>query len=169
MKIRLGFVSNSSSASYFITLKGKMKDINTLLIDSFSFVTWDDTLITRIEENILRTKTSIKHIEEKTDSFIYESLEELTASLVQLEKDKDYMLTAGYLTESYDSTITDIILRTYGVSKTEEHERVVLSHHTVMHNTYIDGGLSKVLQELVMVSAFENYYDVDINFHIEKE
>jgi hypothetical protein len=115
MKIRNGFVSNSSSASYILTLSGKKDHIEALLNESCEWLLWNDNYRLRTEEDISRTKHSLKKMEEGGDSFLFESKESLRLRLEKLTKRLEFITSRDLKYEE----LASYAFETFGIKRTD--------------------------------------------------
>lgn len=169
MKIRLNHVSNSSSASFILTLVGTTKDINELINDSICFYSWSDELEKRLRNDITYTKNSITRLEQGKEHFLDESIDELKERIVQLESDLAMLGTGREFHGRTDlDNFNSMVLRNYGISKTDTSTGVVkLSYFTSMHNCYTES-LPQIIHELVLYHAFEKT-NIQLTCEIEKD
>jgi len=153
MKIRYGFVSNSSSASYIITLSGDMKDINQLIVESIQFVGWNNELEERLNEDVTRLKKSITRLEQGKESFLDRPIEEQKSRLAQAIADLETITTNRDKTELVD--YANLVLRNYDINRIDMYNGdVKLSASTSMHNCYTEG-LPRIMHEIVLQQVFE--------------
>lgn len=167
MKVRLGFVSNSSAASYIITLGGNIKDINKLIIESVQFVSWNNELKENIKYNIARTEKTITDLECGKEHFLISSVEEQQYQLQQLKADLEYLGDSEHFLHSDCLEYATIVLRHYYITRTDMYNGdVKLSYFTSMHNCYTEG-MPQILHELILYHAFEKT-DVKLTCEIDK-
>lgn len=168
MKIRLGFVSNSSSASYYIRLIGSKENRNKAIFNAIDYLDWDGELKERIKDNIKYTKASIARLEQKTDKFLFETKEELEDRLEDLEKDLRYLeQDRNYERKDYVERLIEISLRWYGIGIKVYENETRLESFTTMHNNYTEG-TPRIFQELILKNAFEPSTDLKIEQRVDK-
>jgi len=173
MKIRNGFVSNSSSSSYIVNVEGaSMDDFCRNLYSEYRWYIFNiESFLKTVKRQKTKTENYIKDILEKGDepdnSFssmnehfckMYQTrLEELTKIETEIEKNSE----DGKL--NYDADPEDVIkmvLNYYGVKLTNTlNDGVQLEYFTSMHNSFTEG-VSEILQEVILYCMFDTKYNV---------
>ena len=144
MKIRLGFVSNSSSASYIVTLHKKFDSINDLLVDIY------DTCWTAIQdqENDYFDQQALMKLRYPRDkrttiieSPITKTLEQIYAERPERLRIVTAPVTGRNFIDSYDVKV-DVMRRFLeyeGIEISETGNHIYqLKYYTVMHNSFND-------------------------------
>ncbi len=164
MKIRLGFVSNSSSVSYYITIKGPLNEVLNQIHEN-SHWPWlmPEAIIKLIDKNLKYLNDRLSDIEEKKESFLLiDSKPDLEKKIENLHKDKAKIeeikqkrkddKSWNYGTED----LTKIALKLNYIQIDESKpDETVLSSTTMMHNNYIEG-MPDLLKDITLYYSFEN-------------
>lgn len=154
MKTRLGFVSNSSSASYYVTLVGSGNDIIEDLAEAVWTVTFDDKLTERVEEDIKRTEWSIQRIEQGKTSWLNGTQKDLEERLERSRGYLEFLRNRDNVhLDEYKEKMVALVMDTFGITKTVTDGTVKLEYFTSMHNSFTEG-MPEVMQELVLMGAF---------------
>lgn len=168
MKIRLGFVSNSSSASYTISIginkndfyRGLLSDKSAYTFFSVSsFINELEECIKVIKEGIKEDKLNIKLGKDRgLMNFCLDSnqnyLKTLKATLVRVKKIKN---------PERDKRIIKEILAYHHIRLNDSLEgSVVLQYHTTMHNSYVEA-LPDDLKEIILYFMFEHSAKMKMN------
>jgi hypothetical protein len=165
MKIRSGFVSNSSSASYFITMTGTREARERMILEACSYVTWNDSFRTRLEEDLVTTTNRINEYSKKSEGWFFNSLDMLKKRKEELEKDIE-ILTSDTWDHEHGKNLIRIVLKTYGINRHDTETTTSLDQFTSMHNNYTEG-MSKVMMELVLMHAFGEDPTIQFNYNID--
>lgn len=157
MKIREGFVSNSSSASYTVNIYENLNDFLSRMHDI-----WPYGSLVFLEKfyskEIDKIKQSIKTFEESEmkrtfdvgempySERLKEKLEGTEQKLDRVieKKGKDWYISLEILEDLFDYCHIDFKYKKHGIK---------LSYHTLMHNCY--GDIANVLKEIVLYYTFE--------------
>lgn len=166
MKIRVGFVSNSSSASYIITLRGTRKDIEEVINEACATSSWDNNIESVVENNITRLENSLRDLESGRESFLSESIDDIKANLELHKSYKTFLNGNGNINRQ--ELFTRMVLSIFGICRTNlDNGDVQLNYFTAMHNSYTEG-MPRVLKEIVLYALFE-LSKVKINCVIERD
>ena len=147
MKIRSSFVSNSSSASYTLTIRGIEEDeFYEQIISEFWLGPWIDALKERI-------KDEIKDVKENGDHPWGKPAEKRLEKIVEAKK----------AIESDDRILQlKCVLDWNRITIEHKYGRVInVKEWTSMHNDY-DTGMGKMMKEISLFFLFEKagYYDI---------
>jgi len=149
MKIRYGFVSNSSSASYIVVINDlKMKDFLHIASEAFSMELHG--IERYLLEKIRDTEESLQKQDEKNDYF-YNSIK---SSLLKLKK----YLELVKKTKSVQSKIK-IYLDMNRFHYTKKNKDLILTSSTTIHNDY-NSGINDKFKELLLYLMFETDYKI---------
>lgn len=151
MKIRLGFISNSSSASYIINLKGNKDDIIENIVSCLRILDYNGLLEKRIQDSLKIERESLKRIETTGERFLGETLESIRANIKVLESD---------LTKVSDTALTkaetiDLVFRNFGIKYNWTLNGLRFSYYTAIHSSYMEG-MPDFLKEIVLLYKFEH-------------
>lgn len=149
MKIRRGFVSNSSSASYILTLSGSREDINQVIKEATDWLSWDDKMEKDINDLIKRTEDSLRRLEQGSDKFLFDTENLLRERLTRFKK------WQTIFKEDYDQDkFTEVALEYCYIKRTDMYNGdTKLEANTVMHNNFTEG-MPRILQEIVLQTSF---------------
>jgi len=150
MKIRIGFVSNSSSASYIVKIKGVNLETIVNKFDGYSIYSF----ITELKERIVEFgKYRLENV--ATCPEVRKFREE------QDKRDKELLLKLDKALES-DSQLDKmkVAMDAHGVSYVEDGGDLTLNYFTSMHNDYNDG-MCGLLKEILMTVMFETDFKVE--------
>jgi len=153
MKIRSGFVSNSSSASYIINVQAKWEDLTRELMHEFQFTndfTYDG-LVERLTKRIEKYRTDIFMSENKggsinnmLDTYTRERLDNDIEILEKVNKYKDK-----------PSEYLKIALKYNGIEIAQnKDDTITFSYFTSMHNSYEDGP-NDIFKQLSLYFMYE--------------
>lgn len=164
MKIRSGFVSNSSSSSYIVSISISPAKFYALLYDEYNGWCIDE-LTEKIAEHIASDKNNValmkkqeqKYITENCDTFRekwrIDKLEYLETESARLETiyniiiaDKDAM------------SVVSAILDYNHIKIEQEKNKIILVGNTSMHNSFQD--MPKILTEIMSFFLFDTKYAV---------
>ena len=149
MKIRNGFVSNSSSASYIVKINGSsFEDLCARLLCEYSWCEFNlVAVLGKISNRITEASERLQTGEIKP---FYDKLIEDLEALLKEAKDID---------EDNGVEVVDFILKYNGIEYQEDSNEITLFDCTSMHNSY-DEGVSDLLQEIIMFILFETDYKI---------
>lgn len=161
MKIRQGFVSNSSSASYYVTLKGDSKELLELIGNECDWPFLNiEYIVDTINERIKSIKDSLQYIEVNTESWLVQSKDSLEQDLAELEAKKKTMLEIQKIRSKKEtwnvrqSEIINMGLDMEGIKVTSSStNHIELQANTMMHNNYVEG-MPELLKEIVLYFSF---------------
>ena len=152
MKIRTGFVSNSSSASFMLTIFEKMES----LIDIFKQQNF--FFYHLLDDTIEKLELGIKYSEQTkwvSQEHINDEKEKLTLAKKILENQYECKED-----EEYEKEITQL-LNIWGV-KIENNDEIILTWHTAMLNEYLSSIPAPVLE--IMLNYKFNKPNVKIEY-----
>ena len=148
MKIRNGFVSNSSSSSYIVKIRDTYWDEFCDIVVDGNNSYMKDNLLKEIDEDIVRFEGYIKEEGIREGSVFVEMNKE---HLVQLNKWKEILTPEKVNNE----VLVEVALAHSSIRRNETHKDVVeLSSLTTMHNSF-DEGMTKLLKEIVLLFSFD--------------
>ena len=141
MKIREGFVSNSSSASYIVKIHTSWEDFSTIIKDEIYWSFCDvNSLKTEIQNSITKEKEFLNK-----DATLFEPLteywEESLAKQEEMLKELDKEMTP--------EDMIKWVLKYNGMGFIEKPDMIELSGFTSMHNSYVEG-MQDLLKEIVL-------------------
>jgi len=160
MKLRKGFVSNSSSASFIVTLTISEKKFQELLIEAFgyeyfsvdSFLKILESDLKEVEKQILKynktiKKSNIPDILKNFKRWDLEKANSLTKQIAQVKKLNE---------ETFEGKkeLIEKILSYYEIFLTKEGEKLKLLSGTDMFNSYED--VPDFLKILITMFNFKN-------------
>jgi len=153
MKIRLGFVSNSSSASYYVTIKNiDVDEFYTILNACYNTYELDDMFARYKEDYEQSVKTRKPRPNDSEQDWFTEFYE---------KEDETYnRVVLSWDTATYKEKF-DMIFAARGSMFTVEQvdDDIEISDFTSMHNSYNDG-LSTVLKEILLYFMFERDFKI---------
>ena len=158
MKIRLGFVSNSSSASYYVKIQGiTLEDfLNTLLGEySWSYFSREDLN----EQLDKRISIEENYFAENTESKKKSSLPEFFTA--QRRSYLEELKTKKQVLNNLNENTIDLVkfgLEDYHITYFEEKDGVVLTDWTSMHNNYTN--MNDLLKEITLYFLFETTHKI---------
>jgi len=148
MKIRNGFVSNSSSSSYIVKIRDTYWDEFCDIVVAGDYSYTKDNLLKEIETDITRFEGYIKEEGIREGSVFVEMNKE---HLVQLNNWKEILTPEKISNE----VLVEVALAHSGIKRDETHKDIVkLSCLTSMHNSF-DEGMTKLLKEIVLLFLFD--------------
>lgn len=161
MKLRLGFVSNSSSASYTVTVNKSYDEV----IDFFMAdtpISWRiDEILHDYEERLAGIEASLENTRSKSEDSLFagsiewleESKQEIRGKYKRLKDIIELGPKHTWTQEDRRIVVTDY-LSYRGVSIKAEYDNTIVEGGTGMHNSYLDTPV--YLQALVLHFAFED-------------
>ena len=160
MKIRLGFVSNSSSASYYVTLRDSWDRVSLAIKENCHWPYFEENdIMLKINDATKIIQERLSYLSNHTDSWLCGSKEQLELRIKKLEDTKSRIIDITNTTEkalSLQKELVEIILKLNNIELSEVHsDYVVLFSDTVMHNSY-EQGMPELLKEIVLFYSFEN-------------
>jgi len=163
MKIRNGFVSNSSSSSYIVQLRGiSMDDFYRELQSEYGWHIFDvNSILKDVRKNKGRVK---KYIEEHSQRELDNENPKVTIldehfSKMYRERLEKLEEVETQLKEANYTEVIDIVLEYYGITVTEVEGGIDMEYFTCMHNSFTEG-MSEVLQEIVMYFLFDTSHTI---------
>jgi hypothetical protein len=143
VKIRNGFVSNSSSSSYIVNIKVEPKVFYNLLQAEYGWHMFGKA------EAMKDLKKEIKEHEKYSRSILQDERgEELAERLKKLQN-----------TDSNNRNIIKIILENHNILIKENADEVELESSTSMHNDFNEG-VDDVLKEIILFFLMDTEYKV---------
>jgi hypothetical protein len=165
MKIRNGFVSNSSSSSYVVKIRDTTKKEFCDFIYAEKGIGYGydyDTIIQKLDEDIKHNKQEIKAImaekeypNSKWDVKKY-MLKSQRRWLKEAVSTKNKVIKCG---KNNRIRLTEIVLGRYGIAFDFDDNSVNLRYHTSMHNSFDDMG--DLLREIVLAFMFDTKKKVE--------
>lgn len=143
MKIRNRFVSNSSSASYYITILSPPKETLLDIASNCWYPYLDISLMTKELNSAIQELEALSSISVDKDVFKKE---------IRIFENYKNLLERKNLDSEQQ---TKIALELNGITLIENATSTVLLGHTCMHNCY-DEGMSPFLKEIALYYSFEN-------------
>jgi len=161
MKVRAGFVSNSSSASYYVTLRGSPKEVLDTIAENCNWPYLQTNIVLEQLKNRLESNQKrLDKIANDTDTYLIYSKAEIEKNIEYLKeqivkvneiiKQRDAGLSYDYGKEE----IAKIAFELNYIKFEEEDDQVVLESTTIMHNNYVEG-MPEFLQDIVLYYSFE--------------
>jgi len=157
MKIRQGFVSNSSSASYYVTLNQNIDEaLNTIQENCWYPYLDEDALLEILEKYIKDTESRLEDIDKKSERFlILDTKPELESRLKKYQSMKQTIIDKASGKPIEDHAIAKMGLELdYILIKDINGIKTELEAGTSMHNSY-DEGMSDFLKDIVLYYSFE--------------
>lgn len=163
MKIRAGFVSNSSSASYTITVKENIDSfINTLMVECWYPYFTLDNVRSGLVEWLETLDRRIDIANRGSDWASHDSIDTLKAKKNKIEDEIKYIdnISNGpsnhrlSKTEKFNIAMIRFMRSSIKVRFNPEGDDVVLTVTTVMHNNYVEG-MPDILKEIILYYSFE--------------
>ena len=155
MKIRTGFVSNSSSSSYFVEIEGiDLKDfLNKLFIE----YTWNhfnkSEIEARLYQCIENNKVAKRDYNKSGVSRLFEK--NYDTWLKDSENDLDQFKKA-----KTDEALVKFVIKYNGINLKHSKDKIRLSTWTSMHNSFNEG-MPELLKEIVLFFSFDTEYKVN--------
>lgn len=157
MKVRTGFVSNSSSASYIIKVLAPKEEIISLLICEYGWVYFHK------EEFVKMVTKKIKDHERNDDEKIkYLSDLGQTFKETMAKQRKEYReKLQGYIDRnlSDDEVLFTTVLESKNIKCRQIDDNTVFESETSMHNDY-NSGVANLLKEFLLLFMFEHEYKI---------
>lgn len=145
MKIRNGFVSNSSSSSYIVRVKNTTWDEFCDLVSADKGFYYGDELIQEINKEIKRYEESIKEAKEDKNKILSTLTPMYKERLVGLKKLKK---------EIAKDNLVEIALKFHSIQWKVDDDEIELRGYTSMHNSF-DEGMPGLLKEIVLTLMFD--------------
>lgn len=163
MKLRQGFVSNSSSASYIVTITGKIKNIIENIIGNTPIGFKNIGLEYENKINELKNVIATNKKDSKKDKF--ESLDKLKKMWVKYDEEElksatkfleqlNLIKLKKKRTDKDNFTMVKNYLTFKGINVSTAPSGMTLDYFTVMHNSYLD--MSDTLKSIILYYSFEN-------------
>lgn len=151
MKIRSGFVSNSSSASYIVTLKYEedmaLSIIREAMVLTDNIKQYYEDLITRYKNNVDASLDG--------DSFFAGMNRRCKDLIKELESKVEFINRHPHPNAEEQKQITIDYITSLGIVYKYEGEELELSYFTSMHNDYLSG-MPSLLAEIILVVLFND-------------
>ena len=150
MKIRNGFVSNSSSSSYIVRVKDTTWDEFCNLVVADKGFYYREELVHEIDEEIVRFETSIKEAKEDKNKILSTMIPMYKDKLVELKKLKKSMPKDNDI-----EALVTIALKFNGIKYDVDKDvkEVELRSFTSMHNSFDD--MPMLMREIVLALMFD--------------
>ena len=150
MKIRNGFVSNSSSSSYIVRIKDTTWDEFCDLVSGDKGFYYREELVQKIDEEITRYETYINETKDDKDNILKSMIPIYKDQLAKLKKLKKKM------PKDNDDQLVEIALEFHSIKweVDEDCKEVELRDFTSMHNSFNEG-MSPILREIVLTLMFD--------------
>jgi hypothetical protein len=155
MKIRTGFISNSSSASYVIRVGMPYKKLMETIYNEYAYHYFHkDSLTQKVDEKIRYLKQSLDDETEFLRKFY--PIESIERDIKMYEEFKTNLETDKGRIDFY------CYLHSIRIKRDDENPdtKTVIYLTTTMHN-YFHENMSKLMQEIIMEGLFENKYNVE--------
>ncbi|MDD5651343.1 MAG: hypothetical protein PHF86_13170 [Candidatus Nanoarchaeia archaeon] len=157
MKIRKGFVSNSSSSSYIITLDKNKADFLADMVTAYEYGAFN---VNYIVENIKKTIKECEEPDQVSISFMAEHMQNrindlklLLEKIYDLTKIEDEDKNSRYYV--CNTSVIELLLTEYYNVKIEELTKIInVSGWTPMHNSYND--MPEILKDIIIWYTFED-------------
>jgi len=148
MKIRTGFVSNSSSSSYIVTIKNtSMDEFRRFMMEGVYSI--DDLDMPYLREKIEEELRGIRECE-RAHSCLYLSNFRKDRLIKILDKINQLCVSE----DKSEYSPVDIALEYSEINIKEEDGNIVLEDYTSMHNNFVEG-MNKLMQEIVLSYSFD--------------
>lgn len=164
MKIRLGFVSNSSSASYTVILNESMDDFINTMHDQCSYpYLWPNVIIENLNRSIQGTQERIDLANTHNGRPFFESIEILETRKASLEETRrsveeiqNNTQGPGGRASNYEEKkrILNLVLTINHITMKDNGSIIQLDATTIIHNNYMEG-MPDFLKEIVLYYTFE--------------
>lgn len=161
MKIRAGFVSNSSSASYTIVINETMEEFMKVMTTDCSYPYMKvNYILKRIRNNIKYLNERLEIANQHTGQVFYESITylenrktELQNKLKIVENIRTKIYENGHRVSISDSKqLFDIIAELSYVELEHKESMVTLTSKTAMHNNFHD--IPDLMREIILFYTF---------------
>ena len=165
MKIREGFVSNSSSSSYIVKIHDSLEDFASRLIPDYSYSSINlESISKKIDKRIDELKVNREREKEKEEEEcrvnIFKLYDEHISELEGLKKECCKILDDD---EYRDVDRVKFALKYNNIKIEEKDKCIELNYFTPMHNSFRDG-MNGLLKEIVLFFMF----DTDIKIECER-
>ena len=153
MKIRNGFVSNSSSASYIIKIEG-MKLIDLLGILGYGEEFCKETMLNDISKKIFDLNKDIDSFKNKKHNSLVKNL-----NISFLEGLENELKEIQSIDKNDDLSILKKYLKMNGIKHEETDKELILEYFTPMHNSFVEG-ICDQLKELIFKVIFSTGHKI---------
>ena len=152
MKIRNGFVSNSSSSSYIVSIHGiKYKNFITHIYREYNWNYFNEQKIKeKVIERLKDNSEYKKEINEKKMDFFFSQIEKM------IEKDTELLEKIDSFS---DEEMVETMLKRISIKVIDKKNSVELISETTMHNDF-NTGMTNLLKEIVLYFMFDTDYKV---------
>jgi hypothetical protein len=154
MKMRLGFISNSSSSSYIVEIRGiSEEDFLNKLFNEYSWNYFDKSVI---EKDLLKSIKNNKTSKRKSEKFPPQKpFSDMYDRWIK-DSENDF---ARFKDTKTNEDLARFILEHNGITIKSDKENVELYAWTSMHNDFNDG-MSQLLREIVLFFMFDTTHKV---------
>lgn len=159
MKIRLGFVSNSSSASYYVTVRSSWSDFVSKVLNKCWYPFFEtESLMERVNNLIQNREWSITSAEQGEEHWLRPTLAAAKEELEQLKQDRKFL--EDNQADIWDKTpeerdrLVRLAFKAYGINWEYEEGTVKMDYTTVMHNNFTES-MPEALIEIILYYKFE--------------
>ena len=162
MKIRNGFVSNSSSSSYVVRIRDTYWDeFCDIVVNSKGF-SMKDELLMEIDKEIkdIETHKDTRFSDATSDAgkAVCQMIKEMGAKRLAMLNECKVMLAPERIG---NEILVDVALKINGIKRFESNRDVVdLLYNTSMHNSF-DEGMTTLLKEIVLLFSFDTKKKVE--------
>lgn len=164
MKVRKGFVSNSSSSSYIVKINSDYNDFIDKLVEEYGWDFINKKYIRRkIQKEIERLEEILNEIEnDNNENKVICDFQKRMNDNVQKTYDKEKNNLKELQKINNKKDLIEFIFEWHYIKvETSDHE-VVLNHFTSMHNSFLEG-MNDLLKEIVLFFLFDTDYIVKCN------
>jgi len=172
MKTRLGFVSNSSSASYYVRLKGSRTEALQTITSECSWPYFQkDAIVATIDEKIKSLKSRLDYFDRVSETFLMGTKDDTEKRIQELENIKLKVkaifeergkrwkkMNLDKIEKSMNDLadeLLDIVFKLNFIKIDKEtEEEFAFSSTTIMHNNYVEG-MPDLLKDIVLYYTFE--------------
>lgn len=167
MKIRAGFVSNSSSASYYVTLKGSKDEVLSEIFDNCCYPhIFYENLEVKVKDKLEGLQSRLNDLETKKERFLLGNIPKLKKKIKDVEQTKTRLkelkeeVRQGMIGK-HRSELTEIALELNYIDLKYCQDKILLESKTIMHNSYCEG-MPDMLKDIVLYYSFENPNNIQL-------
>lgn len=157
MKIRKGFISNSSSSSYIVSIRVSPEDFYQALWEEYAW-NWFSKKKNQeeLEKRIKRMQKDFEEVDFSTESGRNWLLESSTLWFERLIQDKEKL---DSLNEKDAKELIKFVLEDNHIVISEDEDEIDLEYTTSMHNDFNEG-ITKLLKEIILYFLLDTKYKV---------